>query len=40
MVAALLSGRRLVAVGGGSYGLYLYHWPVFVLGRGLPLAPG
>jgi hypothetical protein len=26
-----------VAVGRRSYGLYLYHWPIFVLGRELPL---
>jgi len=27
----------VVAVGRRSYGLYLYHWPIFVLGRELPL---
>ena len=37
MVAALLSRPPVVAVGRRSYGLYLYHWPVFVLGRELPL---
>ena len=39
VVAALLSRPLLVAVGRRSYGLYLYHWPVFVLGRELPLPP-
>jgi peptidoglycan/LPS O-acetylase OafA/YrhL len=37
VVAALLSRPPVVAVGRRSYGLYLYHWPVFVLGRELPL---
>jgi peptidoglycan/LPS O-acetylase OafA/YrhL len=37
LVVALLSRRPAVAVGRRSYGLYLYHWPVFVLGRELPL---
>ena len=37
VVAALLSRRLMVTVGRRSYGLYLYHWPIFVLGRGLPL---
>lgn len=39
VVAALLSRPPVVAVGRRSYGLYLYHWPIFVLGRELPLAP-
>ena len=39
VVAALLSRPPVVAVGRRSYGLYLYHWPVFVLGRELPLPP-
>lgn len=37
VVAALLSRPPIVAVGRRSYGLYLYHWPIFVLGRELPL---
>jgi peptidoglycan/LPS O-acetylase OafA/YrhL len=37
VLAALLSRPLIVAVGRRSYGLYLYHWPVFVLGRELPL---
>jgi peptidoglycan/LPS O-acetylase OafA/YrhL len=37
VVAALLSRPPVVAIGRRSYGLYLYHWPVFVLGRELPL---
>ena len=37
VVAELLSRPPVVAVGRRSYGLYLYHWPVFVLGRELPL---
>src|SRR3954453_19938458 len=36
VVVALLSRRPAVAVGRRSYGLYLYHWPIFVLGRELP----
>lgn len=39
VTSALLSGGPLVAAGRRSYGLYLYHWPVFVLGRDLP-GPG
>jgi hypothetical protein len=39
VVAELLSRPVIVAVGRRSYGLYLYHWPVFVLGRELPLPP-
>ena len=39
VLAALLSRPLVVAVGRRSYGLYLYHWPVFVLGRELPLPP-
>jgi peptidoglycan/LPS O-acetylase OafA/YrhL len=29
--SVLLSSRGLVAVGGLSYGLYLYHWPVYIV---------
>ena len=36
-LAAILSRSFPVAVGRRSYGLYLYHWPIFVLGRELPL---
>ena len=39
VLVALLSRWLVVAVGRRSYGLYLYHWPVFVLGRELPLPP-
>ena len=39
VLVALLSRPLIVAVGRRSYGLYLYHWPVFVLGRELPLPP-
>lgn len=38
ITSALLSTAPMVAVGRRSYGLYLYHWPVFVLGRSLPGA--
>ena len=37
VVGELLSRPPVVAVGRRSYGLYLYHWPIFVLGRELPL---
>ncbi len=37
VLAAMLSRPFPVAVGRRSYGLYLYHWPIFVLGRELPL---
>ena len=37
VLAAILSRPFPVAVGRRSYGLYLYHWPIFVLGRELPL---
>ena len=33
IVASVLSGRLLSGAGRRSYGLYLYHWPVFVLCR-------
>ena len=36
-MAELLSRAPMVAIGRRSYGLYLYHWPVFVLLRELPL---
>jgi peptidoglycan/LPS O-acetylase OafA/YrhL len=36
MIAGLLGRPALVAVGRRSYGLYLYHWPVFVAFRDLP----
>lgn len=36
VVAGILGSRLAVAVGKRSYGLYLYHWPVFVLFRDLP----
>src|SRR6185437_3600145 len=36
VVGDLLSRPPVVAVGRRSYGLYLYHWPIFVLGRELP----
>jgi peptidoglycan/LPS O-acetylase OafA/YrhL len=32
-VAGLLGAKRLVATGLASYSLYLWHWPVYVLGR-------
>ena len=33
MGGALLASRPFVVVGGLSFGLYLWHWPVLVLGR-------
>lgn len=33
---ALLGSRPAVAVGKVSYSLYLWHWPIIVLGEGLP----
>ncbi|MEQ3550478.1 acyltransferase family protein [Pseudonocardia nematodicida] len=38
-IAGLLGNRVLTAVGTRSYGLYLYHWPVFVLFRDVGWAP-
>ena len=39
VTATLLATAPIAALGRRSYGLYLYHWPVFVLGRELP-GPG
>ncbi len=30
-ITGVLSNRALVAIGGVSYGLYLYHWPVYLV---------
>jgi peptidoglycan/LPS O-acetylase OafA/YrhL len=39
LVSRLLSGRVAVWLGRRSYGVYLYHWPIFVLTRTEPGGP-
>lgn len=36
LLRVVLAGRMLTWVGRRSYGLYIYHWPVFALVRGAP----